>query len=82
LKEVRPVGSYVIGEANGELHTESAGDEEAIVLFSNRNIENGKIYEFLDDDRNIVATLGLADLRALFDAQEAENKALTSGKAV
>jgi 2,4'-dihydroxyacetophenone dioxygenase len=76
LKEVRPVGSYVISGGNGEPHTESAGDEEAIVLFSNRNIENGEIYEFLDDDGNIAVALGIADLRALFDAQKAEEKAL------
>ena len=41
LKEVRPVGSYVISSAYGEPHTESAGDEEAIVLFSNRNVKEG-----------------------------------------
>jgi 2,4'-dihydroxyacetophenone dioxygenase len=76
LKEVRPVGSYVISAGNGEPHTESAGDEEAIVLFSNRNIQNGEIYEFLDDGGNIAVALGIADLRALFDAQKAEEKAL------
>jgi quercetin dioxygenase-like cupin family protein len=70
LKEVRPVGSYVISPANGEPHTESAGDEDAVILFSNRNIQNGKIYEFLGDDGNIAATLGLADFRALLDAQK------------
>ena len=70
LKEVRPVGSYVISDANGEPHRESAGDEEAIVLFSNRNIEDG-IYEFLGDDGNIVAALGMADFRTLLDAQKA-----------
>jgi quercetin dioxygenase-like cupin family protein len=75
LKEVRPVGSYVISSANGEPHTESAGDEEAIVLFSNRNVKEG-IYEFLDDDGNIAAVLGMAELKALFDAQKAEEKAL------
>lgn len=75
LKEVRPVGSYVISSANGEPHTESAGDEEAIVLFSNRNVKEG-IYEFIDDDGNIAAVLGMAELKALFDAQKAEEKAL------
>jgi quercetin dioxygenase-like cupin family protein len=75
LKEVRPVGSYVISGANGEPHTESAGDEEAIVLFSNRNVEE-RIYEFLDNDGNIAVVLGMAELKALFDAQKAEEKAL------
>ena len=71
LKEVRSTGSYVISGANGEPHTESAGDEEAIVLFSNRNVENGEIYEFLDENGNIAVALGIADLKALFDAQKA-----------
>jgi len=75
LKEVRPVGSYVISAADGEPHTESAGDEEAIVLFSNRNVKEG-IYEFLDDDGNIAAVLGMTELKALFEAQKAEEKAL------
>jgi hypothetical protein len=75
LKEVRPVGSYVISEANGEPHSEGAGDEDAIVLFSNRNVKEG-IYEFLDDDGNIAAVLGMTELKALFDAQKAEEKAL------
>jgi hypothetical protein len=70
LKEVRGVGSYIISGANGEPHTESAGDEEAIVLFSNRNVKD-KIYEFLDDNGNIAAALGFAEIRALFEAQKA-----------
>jgi quercetin dioxygenase-like cupin family protein len=75
LKEVRPAGSYVISGANGEPHTESAGDEEAIVLFSNRNIED-LLYEFLDEAGNVAVTLSIGDLRALFDAQKIEEKAL------
>ena|SRR5579863_7511573 len=69
LKEVRPVGSYVSSDANGEPHRESAGDEDAVVFFSNRNIEDG-IYEFLDDDLNAVLAFGIADFKALFDAQK------------
>jgi quercetin dioxygenase-like cupin family protein len=75
LKEVRPVGSYVISDANGELHRECAGDEEAIVLFSNRNVEE-RIYEFLDKDGNVAVVLGMKELRALFEAQKADEKAL------
>jgi quercetin dioxygenase-like cupin family protein len=75
LKEVRPVGSYVISAADGEPHTECAGDEEAIVLFSNRNVKE-RIYEFLDADGNIAAVLGMTELKALFEAQKAEEMAL------
>jgi hypothetical protein len=40
LKEIRPVGSYVQGVANGEPHMEGGGDQETIVFFSVRNIES------------------------------------------
>jgi hypothetical protein len=74
LKEVRPVGSYVVGVANGEPHTEGAGDEEAIVFFSNRNV-TGDLYEFLDQDMNRVQMLGIADFRAQLDQQVASGTA-------
>jgi quercetin dioxygenase-like cupin family protein len=68
LKEIRPVGSYVEGKANGEPHTEGGGDQDVIAFFSNRNIDN-VIYELLDEDLNIVTSLGIADFKALFEAQ-------------
>jgi quercetin dioxygenase-like cupin family protein len=70
LKEIRPVGSYVSTPAGGEPHREGGGDEEAIVFFSNRNID-GVVYELLDDDLNPVATLGIAEFKALLDGQKA-----------
>ncbi len=68
LKEIRPIGSYVSGVANGEPHREGGGDEEAIVFFSNRNVEDA-LYEFLDDELRPVVTLGIADFKAQLDAQ-------------
>lgn len=68
LKEIRPVGSYVSGVANGEPHLEGGGDEDAIVLFSNRNVEDA-LYQFLDDDQKPIVTLGFADFKAQFEAQ-------------
>ncbi len=68
LKEVRPVGSYVAGRAGGEPHTEGGGDQDAIVYFTNRNID-GPIYEILDEDHTVVATFGLPEFRALYNAQ-------------
>jgi hypothetical protein len=68
LKEVRPVGSFVSTRAGGEAHTEGGGDQEAIVHYSNRNVE-GLVYEFLDDESNIIATLGLAEFKALLAGQ-------------
>ncbi len=63
LKEIRPAGSYVSGNANGEPHLEGGGDEDAIVFFSNRNVENG-LYEFLDDNLQPTVTLGFDDFKA------------------
>jgi len=68
LKETRPIGSYVSTEANGEPHREGGGDQDTIVFFSNRNVEDA-IYEFLDNDLNSVVTLGIADFKGLLDAQ-------------
>lgn len=69
LKEVRPVGSYVMSKAGGEPHTEGGGDTEAIVFFSNRGTD-GTIYEILDPDLKTLATLGLHDFQALLEAQK------------
>jgi quercetin dioxygenase-like cupin family protein len=68
LKEVRPVGSYVEGKADGEPHTEGGGDQDVIAFFSNRNIDD-VLYELLDENLNTVGTLGLADFKALLEAQ-------------
>jgi hypothetical protein len=75
LKEIRPTGSYVVGVANGEPHTEGAGDQEAIVFFSNRNV-TGDLYEFLDKDMNQVQMLGIAQFKAQLDEQLASGAAL------
>lgn len=63
LKEVRPTGSYVRGVADGEPHTEGGGDEDAIVFFSNRNVEDA-LYEFRDENGLPTVTLRLADFEA------------------
>lgn len=68
LKEVRPVGSYVETAFRGEPHSEGGGDQDVIAFFSNRNVE-GPVYEILDEGLNVVATLGIAEFRALRDAQ-------------
>jgi len=70
LKEIRPVGSYVMGAANGEPHTEGGGDRDAIVFFSNRNVDD-ELYEFLDEEGRTFQVLRLADFKAELDAQVA-----------
>jgi quercetin dioxygenase-like cupin family protein len=68
LKEIRPVGSYVAGKADGEPHTEGGGDQDVIAFFSNRNVDS-LVYEILDENQNVVATFGMAEFKALLDAQ-------------
>jgi quercetin dioxygenase-like cupin family protein len=68
LTEVRRAGSYVSKPAGGPPHSEGGGDQDVIALFSNREV-NGPVYEILDDDLNIIATLGLAEFKALQQQQ-------------
>ncbi len=70
LKEVRPTGSYVSGTASGEPHLEGGGDEDAVVFFSNRNVEDA-LYEFLDENLQTTVILRLADFKAALEAQGA-----------
>jgi quercetin dioxygenase-like cupin family protein len=77
LKEVRPVGSYVTGKADGEPHTEGGGDQDVIVFFSNRNVDN-VVYEILDENLNIVTTFGVAEFKALFDQQTPQPSTLVA----
>jgi quercetin dioxygenase-like cupin family protein len=64
LKEVRPVGSYVQVAANGEPHSEGAGDQIAIVLFSFRGTIGDMILYLNEEFR-----LGFSDFRAVLDHQ-------------
>ncbi len=70
LKEVRPTGRYTVSQADPEPHQEGGGDEDVIILFSVRGTD-GTMYEILDDDHNIVGTLGMDDFEALFAEQAA-----------
>ncbi len=77
LKEIRPVGSYVAGTADGEPHTEGGGDQDVIAFFSNRNVDS-VVYEILDDAQNIVATFGMAEFKQLLAAQTAQPSTLVA----
>ncbi|MFW1676512.1 hypothetical protein ACFVYJ_01860 [Pontibacter sp. JAM-7] len=65
IEEVRPTGQYTVIEPSEEPHSESGGNGGAIVLFS--IFDNGglPLYELLDDQQNIVASLSMTDLVAL-----------------
>jgi hypothetical protein len=70
LKEVRPVGRYT-SSPPGEPHREGAGDEESVVFYSVRG-KDGILFEVLDDDLNVVGTLGMeAFIGALKEQQNA-----------
>jgi quercetin dioxygenase-like cupin family protein len=68
LKESRAVGSYTSSPASDEPHTECGGDEGAVVLFSIRG-SNGVLYEVLDDNLNIIASLTFQDFIDLYKQQ-------------
>jgi hypothetical protein len=68
LKEVRAVGRYTSSLPSDEPHREGGGDVDVIVLFSIRG-SDGVLYEILDDDFNIVGTLGWQDLVNLYKEQ-------------
>src|SRR6195952_3612628 len=63
LKEIRPTGSYVQGLANGEPHSEGAGDQMAIVLFSFRGTR-GDMILYLDQTSDVEFRLGFPDFKA------------------
>lgn len=63
LKEVRPTGSYVTGVANGEPHSEGAGDQTAIVLFSFRGTTDDMIL-YLDNTTDEPFRLSFSDFKA------------------
>jgi len=68
LKEVRAVGSYTSSLPNNDPHREGGGGMDVIVLFSIRG-DDGVLYEILDDDLNIIATLGWQDFINLYKEQ-------------
>jgi len=68
LKEVRALGSYTSSQASDTPHREGGGETDAIVVFSIRG-STGVLYEILDDNLNIMATLSLQDFKDLYQKQ-------------
>ena len=73
-KEVRPTASHVQVAANGEPHSEGAGEQIAIVLFSFRGTTGDAIH-YLDESSNVVFRLAFADFKAALDGQIASGAA-------
>ena len=68
LKEVRPVGSYT-SSPPGDPHQEGAGDGGGVVFYSVRG-KDGALFEVLDDNLNVIGTLGLDDFVGAFNEQK------------
>ena len=67
IKEIRPVGSLTSSPPSNEPHREGGGDQDVVIAFSIRG-SDGVLYELLDDDMNVVATISMQDLIGLYNA--------------
>lgn len=68
IKEIRPVGRYT-SSPPGDVHREGGGADQDVVVFFNIRGKDGVLYELLDDDLNVVGTLGYQDFLGLYKAQ-------------
>ena len=67
LREVRPAGTYRATRASDDAHTEGGGDEDVVILFSLRPYDNEKpIYEILDENQEVVATMTFDAMKDLY----------------
>ena len=72
LTDVRPAGTYKAGVANEEPHTEGGGDEDVVILFSLRPYDAEiPIYEILDENRDVAATMNFNALKELHESKAA-----------
>jgi quercetin dioxygenase-like cupin family protein len=69
IKEIRPIGSYTSSPPSDEPHREGGEDQDVVVFFSIRG-NDGILYEVLDNDLNLFATISMQDLIGLYKAQQ------------
>jgi quercetin dioxygenase-like cupin family protein len=67
-REVRPAGRYYEGRRD-DVHSEGGGPDGAVVLYSIRGHGSDDVFEIMDDDQNVLATLYMNDVRAALEAQ-------------
>lgn len=70
VREVRPAGRYYRGRRD-DAHSEGGGANGAVVFYSMRGHGDPNILEIMDDDRNVLATISMDDIRAAWQAQQA-----------
>ena len=68
VREVRPVGRYTFGTGR-DTHDEGGGPNGCVLFYSVRG-ETTALFDMLDADLNVVATLHTADFKAALDAQQ------------
>ena len=68
LKEVRPVGTYKVGQPDLEPHAEGGGDSDVVILFSLRPYDGGAIYEILDENHEVLSTMTFDGMKELYEA--------------
>lgn len=68
IREVRPVGRYTFS-AGGDAHKECGGAKGCVLYYRVRG-ETDALFDMLDDDLHVVATLRTRDFKAAFDAQK------------
>jgi quercetin dioxygenase-like cupin family protein len=77
LKEIRPTGNYKRCPP-GDVHREGGGPDQDVVVFFDMRGHDGVFYEVLDDDLNVVGTLGFSDFLDLYKAQQNQAAAAAS----
>ena len=68
VREVRPVGRYTFGTGR-DAHDEGGGPNGCVLFYSVRG-ETNALFDMLDPNLNVVATLHTADFKAAFAAQQ------------
>jgi hypothetical protein len=68
VRDVRPVGRYTSSQP-GDAHKEGGGANGCVLHYSVRG-ETDALFDVLDEDFKILATLRTSDFKAAFDAQQ------------
>ena len=67
VKETRPAGRYYRGKRD-DCHSEGGGPDGAVVFYSVRGHGGPNLFDIMDDDNNIEATIGMADVVEMWKA--------------
>lgn len=69
VREVRSAGNYFRGRRD-DAHSEGGGPEGAVVFYSVRGHGADELFDIMDDDGKVTATLTMADVLGAWEAQE------------